>query len=486
MQCAALSDLRLPEVTISSASEVAGPEPRSPVTVPHCRVSGVIGTEIRFEVLLPDRWNGRFVMGGAGGFAGSVDNQAAFAVNAGYASAATDTGHAGSGIEASWALGHRERLVNYGYLAVHRTTEIAAAIVRAYYGSAASHAYFVGCSNGGREALMEAQRFPDDYDGIVSGAPAYDFTSIAASFIRHAQVTFPDPHHLDTSTIPADALRTVANAALDACDAGDGVKDGVIGDPSRCRFPVDRVRACPGDTPQPGCLTVAERTAVAAIYAPTTGVDGEIYPGQPPGGEADQGGWRAWITGVDPGLFAGTNRRFPSLQFAFGTEFYRNIVFGEPAWDYSTYRVAGSPRDTQPVAGILNADNPDLSAFKAHGGKLLLWHGWSDPALNVRSTIAYYERVEARDRSLRDFARLFLMPGVLHCGGGAGPDQVDWLAAVVAWVEHGKAPERLVASKPGEGGAVTRSRPICPYPLRAVYGGTGSTDDEASFTCNAR
>ena len=484
--CSAMAALRLPDVRITDAAAVAGPVPRSPVTVPHCRVRGVIGTEIRFEVLLPDAWNGRFVMGGGGGFVGSVENQAAFAVNAGYASAGTDTGHQAPGIEASWALDHLERQVNYGYLGVHRTTAVAKAVIRAYYGSDAAHDYFVGCSNGGRQALMEAQRFPDDYDGIVSGAPAYDFTSIAASFIRHLQVTFPDPHQLARSTISPDALKTVAAAALAQCDAGDGVKDGVIGDPDRCRFSTDDVPACNGDTAAAGCLTTAERQAVAAIYAPTVGAEGEIYPGQPPGDEADTGGWQAWITGVDAGLVTGSHQRFPSLQFAFGTEFYRYFVFRDPTWDYAGYRVADSPRDTQPVAGILDADDPDLSAFAARGGRLLLWHGWSDPALNARSTIRYYERVRARTPAARDGARLLLLPGVLHCGGGAGPDQVDWLGAIADWVERGKAPERLIAAARSEDGAVTRTRPVCPYPLEAVYNGTGSTDDEASFTCSGR
>jgi Tannase and feruloyl esterase len=483
--CGALTSLRLPDVKVTGAAPGDTASAVAVVKVPHCKVTGVIGTEIRFEVLLPDDWNGRFAMGGGGGFVGSVQNQAAGAVNAGYASAGTDTGHQDSGIQASWALDHLERQINYGYLGVHRTAEVARAIVRAYYGQDASHAYFVGCSNGGRQALMEAQRFPSDFDGIVSGAPAYDFTSIAAAFINHAQATFPDPHHLTISAVSPDALKTVAAAALEACDAKDGVTDGVIGDPSSCHFSLDRVATCPGPEPAAGCLTATERKALARIYEPTRGADGEIYPGQPPGGEAEDGGWRQWITGVDSGLAVGTHGKYPSLQYAFGTEFFKYFVFQDESWDYTRYDVAEAPRDTRQAATFLNADAADLSAFKTRGGRLVVWHGWADPALNARSTITYYKGVEARDAAVRDYARLFLLPGVLHCGGGPGPDGVDWLAAIVDWVEHGKAPERLVASK-NSNGTVVRTRPVCPYPLEAVYNGTGSTDDEASFTCKPR
>lgn len=484
--CRSLTSLRLPDVSVTAAAESAGPSPGSPVTVAHCRVTGVVGSEIGFEILMPDDWNGRFAMGGAGGFAGTTHNDAAEIVNAGFATASTDTGHEASGIDAGWALGHVERQVNYGYLGVHRVAEVAKAVIRAYYGRDASHAYFLGCSNGGREGLMEAERFPADFEGVLSGAPAYNFTRVAASFLRNVQATFPDPHHLDRSTISPDALHTVAAAALAACDAGDGVKDGVIGDPSRCDFSVERVQSCPNDVAAPGCLTSIEKKAVAAIYSPTVDAGGESYPGQPPGGEADDGGWRTWITGVDPRLSAGSKGRIPSLQYAFATEFYKYFVFGDRNWDYSHYDVASSGRDTALVSTFLNADAANLSAFKARGGRLLLWHGWADPALNPLSTIAYYKAVEARDAALGGYVRLFMLPGVLHCGGGAGPDHVDWRSALVDWVEHGKAPDRLVASKRGAGGTTLRTRPVCAYPLRAVYAGTGSTDEEASFTCAAR
>jgi feruloyl esterase len=481
--CAAVQSLKLPDVAVTSAEAVATPTAPSRVKVAHCKVRGVIGTEIGFEVLLPDSWNGRFAMGGGGGFAGSLDNQFVDVVNAGYATASTDTGHQADGLQAGWALHNLERQVNYGYLGVHRTAEVAKAVIRAYYGADSAFSYFLGCSNGGRQALMEAQRFPRDFDGIVSGAPALDFVNIAASFVVHAAATFPQPSNLKASTISPADLKLVASAALDACDGADGVKDGVVDQPGACRFSLDRVKACPGEAAGPDCLTATARKAVARIYAPITGPSGEIYPGQPVGGEADAGGWQAWITGVDPRLSAGSAGRVPSLRYGFGTEFFKYFVYGNPSWDYTTFDITKWQADTAQARTVLNADNDDLSGLKARKGKLILWHGWSDPALNAHSTINYFDRVRKRDPAAADYARLFLMPGVLHCRGGAGPDSVDWMAAIAAWTEKGIAPERITATKRGPDGAIVRSRPLCPYPQHAVYSGTGSQDDAANFVC---
>jgi hypothetical protein len=481
--CAALKELRLPDVKVSDADAVAPTDDaKAPVKVPHCKVEGVIGTEIRFRVLLPDAWNNRFAMGGGGGFVGSVQNAAASVTNRGYATAGTDTGHQADGLQASWALNHLERQINYGYLAVHRTAEVAKAIVRAYYGAGPEYSYFLGCSNGGRQGLMEAQRFPADFDGIVAGAPAYDFTRIAASFVTDAQATFPDPRNLKASTIAPSDLKLVASAALDACDASDGTRDGVIDQPTACRFSLDRIKACPSDVAAPECLTVASRAAFTRIYAPLIGPDGEIYPGQPVGGEADRGGWQEWITGVDPGLAAGTGGTVPSLRYGFGNEFFRYFVFGDPDWNHTRFDVKTWARDTRMAATFLNADGVDLDAFKARRGKLLMWHGWADAALNPVSTIQYYDGVRARDPQAGDYARLFMMPGVLHCSGGAGPDSVEWIDAIARWAEKDTAPERLVATKRADG-IVTRTRPLCRYPQRAVYDGSGSTDDAANFVC---
>jgi hypothetical protein len=482
--CAAVGSIRLPDVTITGAEAKApAPADKGRVKVPHCKVTGVIGTEIRFDVLLPDTWNRRFAMGGAGGFVGRVENQVVDVVNRGYATAGTDTGHQADGLQAGWALDHLERQVNYGYLAVHRTAEVAKAILRAYYGTDSAYDYFLGCSNGGRQALMEAQRYPADFDGIVSGAPAYDFTRIAASFVTHAKATFPDPGNLKTSTVSPSDLALVAAAAIEQCDAADGVKDTVIDQPTSCQVSLDRVKACPNDVAAADCVTAPSRAALSRIYAPIVGPSGEIYPGQPVGGEADPGGWQAWITGVDQRLSAGTGGRVPSLRHGFGTEFFKYFVFGDASWDYRRFEVTTWAKDTRVAATVLNADSVDLAAFKQRKGKLLLWHGWADPALNALSTINYYERLKAADPQAPDFARLFLMPGVLHCVGGSGPDSVEWIDAIAAWTEKGTAPDRLIASKRGADGAPTRTRPLCPHPQRAVYNGTGSTDDEANFTC---
>jgi feruloyl esterase len=473
--CAAVAALALPDVRITAASAVA---PGERISVPHCKVSGVIGREIRFELLLPDSWNERFVMGGGGGFVGAIDNQALGSINAGYATVATDTGHRGDGMDATWALDNLERQVNFGHLAVHRTAVVARAIAQGYYGSAPRYSYFVGCSNGGRQGLMEAQRYPDDFDGIVSGAPALNFTNIAVSFVKNMQALYPNPSATGAGIVSPDNLTLVASTVMDACDASDQVKDGVIDDPRVCRVDVSTLPVCANDVAAAGCVTAAQRTAIARIYAPLVVNGVTVYPGQPPGGEAETGGWRSWITGpMSPNPAAP-----PSAQWAFGTQFFKHFVFSDPAWSYVGYDFSTWARDTKQAGSMLNADSPDLSAFTTRRGKLLLWHGWSDAALNALETIRYYDRVVQRDPAMAASVRLFMLPGVQHCGGGAGADAVDWLAALRAWVEGGEAPTRLIATKRARGAAV-RTRPVCTYPQRAVYVGTGSTDAAESFTC---
>jgi tannase/feruloyl esterase len=464
--CAQLTQLRLPDIKVTEA--VAVPAGTGAIKVPHCRVAGVVGTEIKFSVLLPDDWNRKFLMGGGGGFVGTVQNQAAFVVNAGYATAGTDTGHSGGITDASWALDHIERQVNFGYLGVHRTAEAAKAILRSYYRAAETRAYFSGCSNGGRQALMEAQRFPDDFDGIVAGAPAADFTGIGAQFIKDIRAQFPDPGNL-TPLLPAETMQSVAAQVLDKCDALDGVKDGVMEDPRQCKVDVSTLTG----------LSAAQTAALKTIYAPTRAGSDVVFPAQPFGGEGEAAGWPTWITGPPP---RAGQPAAPSLRYGFGTNLFKYIVFANPDWDYRTYDLSTWRKDTASTASWLNATNPDLDAFKAKGHKLLLWHGWADAGLSPLATIKYYESVQARDQKLDEYVKMFLMPGVLHCGGGAGPDNVDWAAAIDGWVESGKAPERIIAQK-GSGAAVTRTRPLCAYPRHAVYSGTGSVDQAENFVC---
>ena len=464
--CAQLAQLKLPDVKVTEA--VAVPAGTGAIKVAHCRLAGVIGTEIKFSLLMPDVWNHKFLMGGGGGFVGSVQNQAQFVVNAGYATAGTDTGHTGGTTDATWALNNDERRVNFGYLAVHRTAETSKAILRDYYGANETRAYFSGCSNGGRQALMEAQRYPDDFDGIVAGAPAADFTGIGAQFIKDVRAQFPDPKNLTPLLLP-ETMRAVAAQVLEKCDALDGVKDGVMDDPRQCKVDVSTITG----------LSAAQQAALKTIYAPTRAGGETVFPGQPFGGEGELAGWPAWISGAAPrdGQPAG-----PSLRFAFGTQLFKYLILNDPDWDYTKYDLSTWKADAKRAASFLNATSPDLSAFKRKGHKLLLWHGWADAGLSPLATIKYYDEVQARDPKLDDYVKMFLMPGVLHCGGGAGPDNADWAEAIDGWVESGKAPARIIAQK-GTGAAVSRTRPLCPYPQHAVYSGTGSIDQAENFVC---
>lgn len=483
-QCAEMLNLLLPDVRVTEAVAIADSGlSTGPVNVPHCKVSGVIGQEIRFEMLLPDDWNQRFFMGGGGGYVGQVVNAALGTVNQGYATVGTDTGHEGNGIQAGWALNHLERQLNFGYLAIHRTAEVAKALIRAYYGSAPEFSYFTGCSRGGGQALMEAQRYPEDFDGIIAGAPAFDWTGFMAEMIQNVQLSFPDPKHLAPPVVTLDNLKLLESKVLAACDHLDGVTDGIMEDPRDCSFDWAGIPACPEDLPGPDCFTQAQRAAIARVYAPTANQDGVIYPGQPFGGESHPQGWHPWITGTAGRAFEDLG--IPSLQWGFGTEFFKYFVFGDPKWDYTRYDFSTWKEDTRLVSTFIDATDPDLSAFKNRGGKLILWHGWSDPALSALGSVEYYEQVEALDVHVREYFRLFLLPGVLHCGGGPGPDNTDWNAALMDWVEKGVAPERLVAAKHDEGGQVVRTRPLCPYPQRAVYTGKGSSDAAESFVCQS-
>src|SRR5262245_3806475 len=465
-KCSQLTSLKLPDIKITDATAIPAAATGA-IRAAHCRVNGVIGTETRFTLLLPEEWNKKFFMGGGGGFVGSVQNSAAGTVNQGYATVGTDTGHQGGGTDASWAYNSLERRVNFGYLAVHRTAETAKAIITSYYGGEATRSYFAGCSRGGGQAFMEAQRYPNDFDGIIAGAPAFDWTGLAATMIRNIQVLFPDPKN-PTPMFTLDELKMVESKIIVACDAKDGVNDGILNDPRQCTFDVDTLP-----------LSAAKKAALKAVYAPTVNRDGEIYPGQPFGGEGQIPGWPAWITGGNPPQ---PGQNAPSARFAFGTGIFKYLVFNDPEWDYSKYELNNLKKDGAQAAAYLNATSPNLDAFKAHGGRMILWHGWADPALTPLASIRYTDQVYARDSGARDYFRTFLLPGVLHCAGGVGPDTVDWSSVIADWVENGKAPDRVVARKV-VAAETTRTRPLCPYPMKAEYSGSGSTDDEKNFLC---
>jgi hypothetical protein len=501
--CDNLAALKLANTTITSAKTVAAGSfsmpPGMPASSPgstsfkklpdFCRVEGVLqpssDSHIEFEVWLPAfGWNGKIQGAGNGGFAGSINysDLAASLLN-GYAASSTDTGHKASAIDAGWALGHPEKIVDFGYRAIHETAEKSKAIVHAFYGEDVRHSYFSSCSNGGRQALMEAQRYPADYDGIIAGAPAGAFTRIVASFTWDLQAAEMDP----AAYITADKYPAIDAAVLAACDARDGLKDGVIDDPTKCDFKPATL-LCNG-AESAACLTQPQVTALEKIYAGPRSSRGEqIYPGFLPGGQSGLGGWPLWISGAAPGK---------SLQYAFATQGGANLIYQNAAWDFRAYNFDHDVKVADDSMGQrLDAVDPNLTALRNRGGKLLLYHGWSDSALAPMATVDYYQSVVAKmgPKVATEFVRLYMVPGMQHCGGGPGPDsfgatpgpkedaQHSMSAALERWVETGIPPDKIIATKYA-GKDVARTRPLCPYPKVARYLGKGSTDEATSFTC---
>ncbi|MEP6765585.1 MAG: tannase/feruloyl esterase family alpha/beta hydrolase, partial [Gemmatimonadaceae bacterium] len=447
---------------------------------PYCSVAATVDAETQIVALLPNDWNGRFLMGGGGGYVGAVDNQFSSTVHDGYATVGTDAGHSASSLSAAWALHNDRRITDFAYRAVHRTAEVTKLLIAAYYGRLPERSYFIGCSNGGREALIEAQRYPADFDGIVAIAPAYNFLAITTTFVRNLQAQYPTGD-MNAAVVTPAVLKLLAGKVTETCDADDGVRDGTLENPETCSFKLASLPLCPNGTAANSCVTHAQRTALATFTAPLS-VGTLRYPGQPFGDESDEEGWNSWITGPLPDMLQATGRTVPTVQAAFGTEFFKYFVYGDSAWRYVGYDLARAARDGAKVDAIVSATNPDLSAFRARGGKLLLAHGWSDPALNARSTIEYFKAVQARTPQASSFTRMFMMPGVLHCAGGSGCDEADWAQTISRWVEAGEAPSRIIARKQ-RGMQVLRTHPLCAYPMTARYNGTGSTDDASAFTC---
>ena len=466
-----------------------------------CRVLAVArpsaDSEIKFEVWMPaSGWNGRFRGQGNGGFAGEIDyGSLAAAVGDGYASAGTDTGHSASGIDARWALGHPEKVIDFGYRAIHEMTQTAKAAAKAFYGREPQRSYFANCSNGGRQALMEAQRFPEDYDGILAGAPANFWTHLLTSALWDAQATTRD----EASYIPSSKLPAIARAVNAACDAQDGVADGILNDPRHCRFDPASMQCQTGDAPT--CLTPAQATALKKLYEGARDADGRrIFPGFLPGAEEGEGGWSTWITGSAPGK---------GLLFVFDNGFFANMVYEKPDWDYKTANLGAALKAAEAkTARTLDANDPNLRPFKDRGGKLILWHGWNDPAISALNTIDYYESVVGAmgPSDVGSFLRLYLAPGIQHCGGGPGPGtfgqggvlsgsdpRSSLQLALEEWVEKGAAPAAIVATRYAGGPPigdgpheVKMTRPLCPYPQAPRYKGAGETNDASSFVCSGR
>ena len=478
--CASFTQLALPDVRINKAisknRDTLRPGPFDPaviLTAPFCRLEGVIGNEIAFELYLPANWNGRFLMSGNGGFAGSFQNNLVDYVSQGYAVASTNTGHTGSPIQAEWALNNMERQLNFGHLAVHRTTVVAKSLLNTAYCQPPSFNYFLGCSRGGGQALMEAQRYPDDYDGIVCGAPAFDWPAVGAKGISIAQKNYTDPKNPNKPVITSDNLKLLQDIVCKQCDLADGLGDCVLNEPNNCRIDLNQLPRCPGDTASANCFTTAQIEALKTIFEPLVVGNKLVYPAYPPGLEAVDGGIDLWIAGTNPMMK-------PSLHHFFANGIFKYLVMNDPNWDFRQYSFNNFEAETRYAAGYLNATQTNYSAFEKSKGKMILYHGWNDPALSANATIQHYEAAMKQHPNLASFMRLFLMPGVLHCAGGPGADNVDYVQLIRNWVEKDQAPERVIFTKK-EKDKTVMTRPVYPYPKVAVYDGKGDPSKESSF-----
>lgn len=468
-KCLALTGASVPDATILSAAIV----PAAGALPEHCRVLGRInGSEINFAVRMPTTtWNGNLYHEGGGGLVGYIPDGFR-GLTRGYAAVGTDTGHVGAPplplFDASWALGQPEKQLDFGFRAVHLATVASKHVIVAAYGKGPKYSYFEGWSNGGRQGMMEAQRYPDDFDGIIAGSPVMDITNEILGHNYYQQTVLSAP-------IPPAKLPVLAAAVLAECDAKDGLIDGLVDLPEGCEFD-PAVIACPaGDAPD--CLTLAQVDAAQKIYAgPRTSANVQINPGPLPGGEDGGSGWELWITG--PGPFG------VPIGYLIQDGFMRYFAFN-PAYDPMTFDFDTDVTTVEAFAPILDATDPDLSDFRKSGGKLLLWHGLSDPSVMPTGTLNYYDAVvDAMGKGKVDqFVRLFFAPGMHHCFEGCGPglNTFDALSAMEDWVERGQAPNELDASHAGPG--VARTRPLCAYPKVAVYDGSGDVNDESNFKC---
>jgi tannase/feruloyl esterase len=479
--CESLASLSLPQTTITAAQAVApgaftppaggragrGASPFAALPA-FCRVAATLAptgdSDIKIEVWLPAAgWNGKFQAVGNGGWAGTISYPAmAEALRRGYATTSTDTGHTGA--SGSFALGHPEKFVDFAYRSEHEMTVKAKAIVAAFYGSAPKYSYWNGCSTGGRQGLAEAQRYPDDFDGIVAGAQANPRTHLNAWQLSIGKAALADP----AAFIPPSKYPLIHKAVLAQCDALDGLKDGLIADPTKCRFD-PAVLACRGEEGSE-CLTPRQIDTVRIVLSPARTKKGEeIFPGYVPGSEL---GWAGLIGGPEPTVTA--------------IDQFKYVVFKDPNWDWRTFDLDRDVAIADKVdGGTINAIDPNIQPFVRHGGKLLMYHGWSDPLVGPGTSVNYYQSVARAlggPAKAAESVRLFMVPGMGHCGGGEGPNTFDMMSALEQWVERGEAPQQILASH-ATNGAVDRTRPLCPFPQVAAYKGTGSIDDLASFAC---
>ena len=482
--CESLSEISLPNTTITMAALVApgalnlpdGQQtPAAANLSAFCRVTATLtptsDSDIKIEVWMPEvGWNGKFhSAGGAAGrnsaVGGSINYRPMMtALGTGYATAGTDNGHTGATL--SFAPEHPEKLIDFAYRAVHEMTVQGKAIIAEYYGNGPDYSYWNACAAGDRQGLTEVQRYPADYDGLIVSDPGNYWTHLQASSMFIWQNTNLD----ERNQIPPDKFSLIHTAALDACDAGDGVTDGVIDNPTSCRFE-PAVLACTGSD-NSSCLTAGQVEAAQKIYAPTVNsrTGEEVFPGLMPGSEL---GW------------AGLTSRQPY----YATETFKYLVFDDPNWDPMTRPINydGDVAQVDMLAGVLNANDPNLKPFFDRGGKIIAYAGWSDPLISPLNDVNYYRSVAdalGGTSQIDDSYRLFMVPGMTHCRGGSGTDTLDMLPALERWVEQGDAPDRIEASRVVDGNVV-RTRPLCPYPEVAAYTGNGSTDDAANFVCEA-
>jgi feruloyl esterase len=480
--CSALRSLTSFDLSVIGATVI----PASANAPEHCRVSLMIPPAINVEVNLPTAWNGRLYMFGNGGWAGESFESPGRAehrsrgLKAGFVTAATDTGHSAA-LEpgASFALS-RQELLDFAFRSLHLTAEAAKLMARTYYGVGPSKSYYDGCSQGGRQGLILAQRFPNDFDGIIAGAPALNFTGTQLARAYWMQGLAANP-------FPAEKLGLLATRVYDQCDAKDGLKDGLIDDPRRCDFkPARDLPRCAEGTDRADCFTTNQIAALDRIYGDVMSQGKRYFPGWPVGAEiAGPNGQSGWI-GQE---INGPNG--PGAWTSFGQGFLRFIAPGakaagadsDPSSLFSRFDIDRDPPRMQELRQIFDATDTDLSAFQRRGGKLMMYFGWADPQLNPRMGVEYYEQVvDKMGASTADFFRLYMVPGMFHCGGGVGTSVFDVATPLVKWVESSTPPDRIEASRV-VAGKVVRTRPLCDYPLFARYKGNGSIDEAANFAC---